>query len=234
MPSGAARLGFRFINASPPLPDPEEPIEQFDNLGFEQGISGWTVAATRIRFGGLSVLAGFPTPVDPLPNPFGSPGDATSVDQLPNFRYTLDTVDKPPLGEVQSMHLYMGDIQFGVVNEGASMFGPAIYSNFFVNFDAGDSCSFDWKALPGPGGTSSGDAYSIYAYMIEQTTGNYITLLRAAGANSTAGTTWSTRTVNIDTAGAYKFVFVAGSWDSTYGTVIGGQMLIDNIRRIQP
>jgi hypothetical protein len=234
MPSGAARLGFRFINASPPLPDPEEPIEQFDNLGFEQGISGWTVAATRIRFGGLSVLAGFPTPVDPLPNPFGSPGDATSVDQLPNFRYTLDTVDKPPLGEVQSMHLYMGDIQFGVVNEGASMFGPAIYSNFFVNFDAGDSCSFDWKALPGPGGTGGGDAYSIYAYMVEQTTGNYITLLRAAGANSTAGTTWSTRTVNIDTAGAYKFVFVAGSWDSTYGTVIGGQMLIDNIRRIQP
>jgi hypothetical protein len=228
MPSGAARLGFRFINASPPLPDPEEPIEQFDNLGFEQGISGWTVAATRIRFGGLSILAGFPTPVDSLPNPYGSPGDATSVAVLPNFRYTLDTVDKPPLGEVQSMHLYMGDTQIGVVNSGASMFGPAIFSNFFVNFNTGDSCSFDWKALPGV------DAYNIYAYMVERTTGEYITLLRAAGANSSAGTTWSTRTVAIPTTGAYKFVFVAGSWDSTFGTLIGGQMLIDNIRRIQP
>lgn len=228
MAFGAARLGFRFINASPPLPDPEEPIEQFDNLGFEQGISGWTVAATRISFGGLSTLAGFPTPVDPDPNPYGSPGDATFVEGLPNFRYTLDTLDKPPLGEVQSMHLYMGDIQTGYVNAGASMYGPAIYSNFFVNFNSGDSCSFDWKALPGQ------DAYNIYAYMVEKDTGNYITLLRSAGANSTAGTTWSTRTVTVPTTGAYKFVFVAGSWDSTYGTFIGGQMLIDNIRRIQP
>jgi hypothetical protein len=228
MPSGAARLGFRFIEATPPLPDPEEPIEQFDNLGFEQGISGWTVAATRIRFGGLSVLAGFPTPVDPSPNPYGSPGDATVVSRLPGFDYTLDTVNKPPLGEVQSMHLYMGSPQTGIVNEGASMFGPAIFSNFFVNFNAGDSCSFDWRAV------ATSDAYNIYAYMVEQTTGEYITLLREAGVDETSGTTWSTRTVNIDTTGAYKFVFVAGGWDSTYGSIIASEMLIDNIRRIQP
>lgn len=227
MPAGAARLGFWFVNASPPLPDPETPVEQFPNLGFEQGITGWTVADTRIRMGGLSVLGGFPTPVDPLPTPFTSTGDATSVFTMPNFRYSLDTVDKPPLGEVQSMHLYMGDQQFGVVNSRALLYGPAIYSNFFVNFVSGDSCSFDWKALPGS------DAYNIYAYMIEKDTGNYVTLLRAAGANSSAGTTWSTTTVSIPTTGAYKFVFVAGSWDSTGGTVIGGQMLIDNIRRIQ-
>lgn len=228
MPAGASRVGFWFVNASPPLPDPETPVEQFPNLGFEQGISGWTVASTRIRFGGLSTLAGFPTPTDPNPNPYGSPGDAVTVSTMPNFRYSLDTVDKPPLGEVQSMHLYMGDLSYGVVNSGASMYGPAIYSNFFVNFNSGDSCSFDWKALPGS------DAYNIYAYMVEKDTGNYITLLRSAGENDTAGTTWSTTTVSIPTTGAYKFVFVAGSWDSTYGTVIGGQMLIDNIRRIQP
>lgn len=228
MPTGASRLGFWFINASPPLPDPEVPVEQFPNLGFEQGTSGWTVAATRIRFGGLSNLAGFPTPVNPLPNPYGSPGDATSVSQLPSFSYTLDTVDKPPLGQVQSMHLYMGDPTVGIVNAGASMYGPAIYSNFYVNFNNGDSCAFDWKALPGS------DAYNIFAYMVEKDTGNYITLLRSAGVDEESGTTWSTNTVVIPTTGAYKFVFVAGSWDSTFGTVIGGEMLIDNIRRIQP
>jgi hypothetical protein len=227
MPSGAARLGFRFINASPPLPDPEVPIEQFNNLGFEQGISGWTVADTRIRFGGLSTLAGFPTPTDPNPTQYGS-GDASSVGQLPSFRYTLDTVDKPPLGQVQSMHLYMGDPISGIVNSYAAMYGPAIYSNFFVNFNSGDSCSFDWKALPGA------DAYTIFAYMVEKDTGAYINLLRSWGATNTSGTTWTTSTTNIPTTGAYKFVFVAGSWDSTGGTVIGGQMLIDNIRRIQP
>jgi hypothetical protein len=225
MPQGSSRLGFWFVNTSPPLPDPEEPVDQFLNLGFEQGITGWTVAATRIRFGGLSTLAGFPTPVNPLPNPFGSPGDAVTVGRLPNFRYTLDTVDKPPLGEVQSMHLYMGDQVTGQVNPGASMYGPAIYSNFFVSFTAGDTVSFDWKALPGT------DAYNLFAYMVEKDTGAYINLLRSAGANSTSGTTWSTQTNTVPTSGAYKFVFVAGSWDSTYGTIIGGQMLIDNIRK---
>jgi len=225
MPQGSSRLGFWFVNSSPPLPDPETPVEQFPNLGFEQGITGWTVAATRIRFGGLSTLAGFPTPVNPLPNPYGSPGDATSVGQLPNFRYTLDTVDKPPLGEVQSMHLYMGDLINGVVNSGASMYGPAIYSNFFVSFTSGDTVSFDWKALPGT------DAYNLFAYMVEKDTGAYVNLLRSAGVNSSSGTTWSTQTNTVPITGAYKFVFVAGSWDSTFGTVIGGQMLIDNIRK---
>jgi hypothetical protein len=228
MPSGAARLGFRFINASPPLPDPDTPIEQFDNLGFEQGISGWTVAATRIRFGGLSTLAGFPTPTDPDPTQYGTGDAGFSVSQMPSFRYTLDTVDKPPLGEVQSMHLYMGDPQYGVVSARAALYGPAIYSNFFVTFNAGDSCSFDWKALPGT------DAYTIFAYMVEKDTGAYINLLRSWGANEYAGTTWTTATTTVPTTGAYKFVFVAGSWDSTGGTFIGGQMLIDNIRRIQP
>lgn len=226
MPQGSSRLGFWFVNQSPPLPDPETPVEQFPNLGFEQGISGWTIAATRVRFGGSSILAGFPTPADPLPNPFGSPGDAASVILTPSFRYTLDTVDKPPLGQVQSMHLYMGDPTYGVVSPaGSTIFGPACYSNFFINFVSGDTVSFDWKAIPGS------DAYSLYAYMVEKDTGAYLTLLRQAGPNSSAGTTWSTQTNSVPTTGAYKFVFVAGSWDSTYGTVVGGQMLIDNIRR---
>lgn len=228
MPIGAGRIGFWFVNQSPPLPDPEDPVEQFPNLGFEQGINGWTVAATRIRFNGLSVLAGYPTPTDPDPSEYGSPGDATSVFQLPNYRYSLDTVDKPPLGEVQSMHLYLGDQVSGIVNAGAALYGPALYSNFFVNYNSGDSVAFDWKALPGT------DAYTIFAYMVEKDTGNYVNLLRSWGANATSGTTWTTTTVPIATTGAYKFVFVAGSWDSTFGEYVGGQMLIDNIRRIQP
>lgn len=93
-----------------------------------------------------------------------------------------------------------------------------------MSFTAGDTISFDWKALPGA------DAYNLFAYMVEKDTGAYVNLLRSAGANSTA-VTWSTQTNTVPTSGAYKFVFVAGSWDSTYGTIIGGQMLIDNIRK---
>jgi hypothetical protein len=119
----------------------------------------------------------------------------------------------------------MGDLINGVVNSGASMYGPAIYSNFFVSFTSGDTVSFDWKALPGT------DAYNLFAYMVEKDTGAYVNLLRSAGVNSSSGTTWSTQTNTVPITGAYKFVFVAGSWDSTFGTVIGGQMLIDNIRK---
>lgn len=226
MPQGSSRLGFWFVNQSPPLPDPETPVEQFPNLGFEQGISGWTIAATRIRFGGLSNLAGFPTPPDPLPNPFGSPGDAVTVIQQPTFRYLLNTSDKPPLGQVQSMNLIMGNPTIGVVSpNGSTIFGPACYSNFFINFNSGDTVTFDWKALPGA------DAYTLYAYMVEKDTGAYLTLLRQAGSSDTSGTTWSSVVNTVPVSGAYKFVFVAGSWDYTYGSVVGGQMLIDNIRR---
>jgi plastocyanin len=225
MPIGASRLGFWFVPSSPP--DPEDPVEQFTNLGFEEGISGWTVAATRIRFNGLSLLAGFPTPTDPDPQGAGA-GDAIVVNTMPTFRYLLNTVDKPPLGQVQSMHLIMGDPQEGQVNAFGALYGPAIYSNFYVNFNAGDQVAFDWRARP------LSDAYTVFAYMIEKDTGNVINLLRSWGQSSSSGTSWTTTTVNVTTTGAYKFVFVAGSWDRTGGTIIGGEMLIDNIRRIQP
>lgn len=226
MPRGSSRLGYWFIDQSPPLPDPEVPVEQFPNLGFEQGIEGWTVAATRIRMGGLSILAGFPTPPDPTPTFLTCPGDAVTVSQTPTFAYMLDTTDKPPFGEVQSMKLVMGSPTYGIISPPSSLlYGPAIYSNFYVNFNAGDTVSFDWKAAPGT------DAYNIFAYMVEQGTGNYVNLLRSYGSNNISGTTWSTRTVTVPTAGAYKFVFVSGGWDYTAGTWIGASMWIDNIRR---
>ena len=227
MPVGAGRLGYWFVDRSPPLPDPDVPQPDFPNLGFEQGFNGWTIAATRIQMGGLSNLAGFPTPTDPDPTPWSSPGDAVTVSQTPTFRAYLDPSDKPPFGQTQSCHLVMGDPVYGVVNPaGSLLYGPAIYCNFFVTFNAGDSCSFDWRAEPGS------DAYNLFAYMVEKDTGNYLTLLRSAGQNASSGTTWTTTSVVIPTTGNYKFVFVAGSWDSTFGTVIGGDMLIDNIQRI--
>lgn len=224
MPVGAARLGFWYVQ-----PDALPPLPQFPNLGFEQGINGWTVAATRIRMGGLSNLAGWPTPADPMPNPYGSTGDATTILTMPSFNYSLNTVDKPPLGEVQSMQLTIGSPTIGIIDPpGALVYGPALYSNFYIEFNAGDSVGFDWRAEAGQ------DAYNIYAYMVEKDTGNYVTLLRSSGLDGLSGTTWQSTIVPVAATGAYKFVFVSGSWDSTFGMWIGGKMLIDNIRRIQP
>ena len=98
-------------------------------------------------------------------------------------------------------------------------------NNYWVQFNAGDQVQFEWKALAGT------DAYSLFAYMLRDD-GLTLPLLRAAGQDSTSGTVWQTTTVVVPDAGNYKFVFVSGSWDYTFGTYVSGSMLIDNIKRI--
>jgi len=38
------------------------------------------------------------------------------------------------------------------------------------------------------------------------------------------------RTITAGEEGAYYFVFVCGSWDQTYGTVVGSALLVDNVK----
>lgn len=211
----ASSLGFYFTNFN------DNPSE-FPNGDFDLGLTGWTTVNTRIRMFGQSTLAGWPTPPDPTPNPFNCTGDATFVSG--NSYSTVLSNDVPP-GGVQSVQLIQGNM---IVNSFALLYGPAIFSNFYVNFNAGDFCEFNYKALPG------GDAYNIFAYMVEQTTGAYINLLRAASPNPNTGTGWLKQTNLVPISGAYAFVFVAGSWDATGGTVLGASMLIDNIKRVNP
>lgn len=206
----ASSLGFYFASANP---------SEFPNGDFNEGLDGWTVINTRIQMFGRSTLAGWPTPPDPTPNPFRSSGDATSV--LSAGFYTNLSRDVPP-GGVQSVELTLT----GTVSPPfALLYGPAIFSNFFVNFNAGDFCEFDWKAIGG------GDAYNIFAYMVEQTSGTYINLLRAASRTAT-GTPWLKQSTPVPVAGSYSFVFVSGSWDETGGLALGAQLLIDNIKRV--
>jgi hypothetical protein len=174
-------------------------------------------------------VAGNPTPTDPTPTPGGGPGDVLNVTQLPSFSYKLETVDKPPSGETQCIRLTMGTPTFGVVPAGAIMYGPAVYSDFSVPFAAGDTVKFWWKALAG------GDAYNIYSYLVNQQTGSTIQLLDVTGPNVNQGTEWAevSKIIQAGDQGNYSFVFIAGSWDSTFGTVIGGELLLDNIQIIK-
>ena len=208
---------------------PPRILETFENYGFEQGIRGWRVLDRRVRLNGNSVIAGFPTPTDPTPNPGGGPGDVLNVSQLPSFSYKLETADKPPSGETQCIRLTMGVPQYGVVPGGAIMYGPAVYSDFSVPFAVGDTVKFWWKALAGS------DAYNIYSYLVNQDTGSYIQLLDVTGPNFNQGTNWAevSRVIASGEQGNYAFVFIAGSWDSTFGTVIGGELLLDNIQIIK-
>jgi subtilisin family serine protease len=219
--NGNAKVNFKRV--------PAKLQNEFINYGFEQGIVSWVVAKKQIHFLNNplnvppTVLAGFQTPADPTPNIYGSPGQTRAVPDS-YFSYTFETNDKPPSGESKCLRLTLGD--FGPTQSFGLVYGPAVYSDFAVPFKVGDTVKFWWKALPGS------DAYNVYAYMVEQQTGTYINLLDATGINHTTGTSWSevSTTLTPGTAGTYSFVFIAGSYDSTGGTVIGGELLLDNIQ----
>jgi flagellin-like hook-associated protein FlgL len=88
---------------------------------------------------------------------------------------------------------------------------------------AGDTVSFDWRSLSG------GDAYDSYAYLLNTDNGNQIELLDAH-ANARVDTNWATTSVVVPTAGNYKFVFLAGTFDASGGTVAGGSLRLTNIQ----
>ena len=103
------------------------------------------------------------------------------------------------------------------------MHGPAIVSDSSVKLNPGDSVSFEWRA------TGGGDAYDVIGYLVDENTGHVEEILNETGADASASTSWATVTRDITTSGTYKFVFVAGTWDATGGTVAGAQLYIDNI-----
>ena len=190
--------------------------------GFENGTVGWKLIPNRVKLNGNSIVAGWPTPTDPSPTPSGSPGD-TSVGFSGSYTISLETADKPPTGETQCLRLTMngGSIDY----PGNILYGPAVHSDFSVQMNEGDILRFNWKALAG------GDAYNVFAYLVEINTGAVINLIRLTGPDDNTGTGWNliTKSIKPGQDGDYVFVFVAGSFDSTYGQYIGGQLLLDNI-----
>ena len=72
------------------------------------------------------------------------------------------------------------------------------------------------------------DAFDVYAYALNTDTGETINLLNQTGSG-TNDTGWQTVNVEIPTTGNYKFVFVSGTFDETFGTAAGASLYIDNV-----
>ena len=198
----------------------------FQNGSFDQGsngsttITGWTVTLdSGIRLDGNSIIAGHPTPIDgtyPVQNTSGdlaSPGFGGSG--------TLSDYDSGYTGDLAiNLDTGMGTVaSFGVLR------GPYVVSNGSVTFSAGDQLSFAWKAL------GTGDAYDAFGYLVDVDTGDTITLLDDTGTTPGTETSWATvtRTIQAGEEGTYRFVFVAGSFDATGGTAVGGQLMVDDV-----
>ena len=59
--------------------------------------------------------------------------------------------------------------------------------------------------------------------LFEENTGVTQELLNVTGAGSTA---WATRDITVTAPGDYKYVFVAGTFDETFGMAAGASLIL--------
>ena len=102
--------------------------------------------------------------------------------------------------------------------EGYVIHGPAVFSEPFT-VGAGRQISFDWQAV------NDSDDFHIFGYLLNTDTCQQIELVDATGEEQD----WTTTSVAIPTPGTYRFVFVSGSYDQSWGSAAGALMYIDNI-----
>lgn len=188
----------------------------FTNPGFEGNSSlGWTIGEQFVNLGSTTI-AGYTSPNDPT-DPPNSGGD-NDVPESGSYNSDVSTTDKTE-GDY-SLRLYSS---IGTANGYDVVHGPYAYSTPF-EAASGDVIYFDWRALAG------GDAYDVFAYILNVNTGATQIILNETGANDTGNTNWATASVTIPTTGDWRFVFVAGTYDFTGGQVAGGSLYIDNVR----
>lgn len=185
--------------------------------GTTVSLNGWKILLEQVMLGqgglpGSSTIAGFPTPSDPTPNPTGS-GVSAGDDRAPasaSYTYSLANQDARLVSNMTTAA--GGDV----------VHGPVLVSDNSVYMDSNSSVSFKWRAVGGA------DAYDVYAYLLNVDNGATVQLLDATGTGTT-DTGWQTVTTNIGTPGNYKFVFVSGTFDYTFGTAAGASLYIDDV-----
>lgn len=176
-------------------------------------IPGWTVENRLVPLNGQGTLAGFPVPTDTT-KPAGSPGEASNV---PGGVFTASITGTTSSSGSKSVVMQVSNLfipAYGVAH------GPALISNDPVAIEAGQTVSFDWKAVEGS------DDYDVYAYLLNVDNGSRQELLNSTGDF----TNWNTRTVTVTNSGNYKFIFLAGAYDATGGTAVGASLYIDNVK----
>jgi len=96
--------------------------------------------------------------------------------------------------------------------------GPAVVSDPFT-VTGGLSIYLDWMAA------GDEDDYHVYGYLLNTDTCAKTTVINSTGESHA----WSTVEVPVTTLGTYRFVFVSGTYDQTWGGVGGALLYIDDI-----
>jgi flagellin-like hook-associated protein FlgL len=190
--------------------------------GTTVSIPGWTIELSQIALGpddtagsgGVTrSIGGFATPTDPTPNPANGGSVSAGDDYAPSSAGTMSYEFADG-----SMRL----VSSGMTSNagGDVIHGPYITSDDDVALSVGDKVSFNWKAANGA------DAFDVYAYLLNTADGSAIELLDETANGST---NWAASETTVTTAGDYKFVFISGTFDYTFGRALGASLYIDDI-----
>ncbi|MDB2594593.1 hypothetical protein N9X86_04435 [Porticoccaceae bacterium] len=168
-------------------------------------IDGWDIHLEQVKLGSLgatgpSTVAGYATPSDSTPNPTYGARISRGDQNAPNSASYNYSVNGSTLQMYSSTRVYGGDV----------LHGPYVVSKEPVYVAAGSDLSFEWRAQ------GDSDAFDVYAYALNTDTGETINLLNQTGSG-TNDSGWQTVNVDIPTTGNYKFVFVSGTFDETFG-----------------
>lgn len=186
--------------------------------GTTVSLKGWKIELGQMQLGesgaaGSSSIAGFPTPSDSTPTATNGSQTSAGDDTAPasaNFSYSLAGQQAQLISTMTT------------ANGGDIVHGPALVSDSAVYMDTNSSISFRWRAVGGA------DAYDVYAYLLNVDDGSTVQLLNATGT-STSDTGWLTVNQSIPSAGNYKFVFLSGTFDYSFGRAAGASLYIDDV-----
>ena len=129
---------------------------------------------------------------------------------------TIDlTADSQVLGLSSAMNSDAG-------YDGYVAHGPAVYSDEFTAA-AGRQINLRWAA------SGAEDDYHVLGYLLNTATCAQTEVIDSTGEY----TQWTTASVEIPAAGTYRFVFVGGTFDQTFGGAGGAILFIDNIVQTQ-
>ena len=229
---------------------PGEPQPDFPNGDFEQDFKYWDVFVQHVTPGGISAepalrnILGCPIPPDPSPYPTGFaklseeyPNGGPFVSKGQAKEFIFNTFPSPPQTFEASIstsggiagkyaRLRSGNRAINLVVRGGVLFGPALVSQNPVIAEPGDRVRFNWKA------TAAGDAYKIFAYLLNKETCNHIVLIDTVGNAEFSETPWTaeSKIITASQADIYYFVFICGSFDYTAGSAVGSELFVDEVR----
>ncbi|AWN40063.1 cadherin-like domain-containing protein [Methylobacterium durans] len=103
---------------------------------------------------------------------------------------------------------------------GGTAWGPSIRSATF-SASAGDAIKFDWQL-------SSGEDHARgRGYLRDASNGQIVATVLQEDSIVSGSTGWQTKTFVLPSGGTYYIEFQVGSYDSTFGQVVGAELVID-------